>query len=61
MQFPYWMIPLAVTTWMVVWVYVGWKSGGMLVMQMRAVGGVLLTASVWLIWWLMDGVRYFYE
>ncbi len=52
---PYWIIPLGITLWMAVWIALGQRSGGTLIMQMRAVGGVLLSASVWLIWWLMDG------
>ena len=59
MTFPYWTIPLGITIWMLVWIYLGLRSGGVVVMQMRAVGGVLLSLAVWLIWWLMDGVRYF--
>ena len=45
---------------MVVWVWLGYRSGDMMTAQMRGVGAVLLTVSVWLIWWLMDGVRYTY-
>lgn len=56
---PYWLLPGIITLWMVVWVYLGFRNGDVVIMQMRAVGAVLLAASVWLIWWLMDGVRYF--
>ena len=58
---PYWSIPLGITLWMATWVYLGYRTGDMLAMQMRAVGALLLSASVWLIWWLMDGVRYTYQ
>ncbi len=58
MEFPYWTIPSGITLWMLIWIYLGQRSGGSIVMQMRAVGGVLLSASVWLIWWLVAGVRY---
>ncbi len=58
MTFPYWSIPLGITIWMLVWIYLGQRSGGAVVMQMRAVGGVLLSLAVWLIWYLMDGVQY---
>ena len=61
MAFPYWIIPLAITFWLTGWIYFGFREGGTIVLQMRAVGGVLLCASVWLIWWLMDGVRYTYS
>ena len=56
---PYWLLPGTITLWMVVWVYLGFRNGDVVIMQMRAVGAILLAASVWLIWWLMDGVRYF--
>ncbi len=56
----YWTIPAGITLWMLIWIYAGQRSGGSLVMQMRAVGGVLLSLAVWLIWWLVDGVRYSY-
>ena len=58
MTLPGWLIPMGITIWMIVWIALGYRSGGTLVMQMRAVGGVPLSLSVWLIWWLMDGVRY---
>ena len=52
-----WLIAAGITLWMVVWVYLGWRRGSAVIMQMRAVGAVLLTGAVWLIWWLMEGVR----
>ncbi len=58
MTFPYWTIPAGITVWMLIWIYLGQRSGGSVVMQMRAVGGALLSLAVWLIWYLMDGVRY---
>lgn len=61
MQTTYWIIPLVITLWMSLWVYLGVRSGGVIVGQMRGVGAVLLSAAVWLIWWLMDGVRYTYS
>lgn len=44
-----WLIPLGVTIWMSDWIYLGYRFGGIIVMQMRTVGGLLLAASIWLI------------
>ena len=59
MTFSYWAIPAAITVWLLGWVYLGYRFGDSTVMFLRAVGAVLLSLSCWLIWWLMDGVRYF--
>ncbi len=61
MSFPFWTIPFFVTLWMAIWIYMGQRSGGATVMQMRAVGGVALSISIWVIWWLIDGVQYLHH
>ena len=58
MTFLYWLIPLGITCWLSIWVYLGYRHGGAMIMSMRAVGAVGASASAWLIWWLMGGVRY---
>ncbi len=58
MSLPSWLIPCGITIWMALWVYLGYRNGNATIMQMRAVGAVLLSLSVWLIWWLTDDVRY---
>ena len=55
---PYWVIPAALTFWMSAWVYLGYRNGDTTIVYMRAVGAVGVAASGWVIWWLMDGVRY---
>ena len=60
MNFPYWTLPTLITLWMGLWVYLGYRGRGTFAMQLRLVGAVLLSIAVWLIWYLMDGVKYFY-
>ena len=57
---PFWMIPAVITLWMAVWVYLGYHNGDTLTMQMRLIGALFFAGACWLIWYLMDGVRYFY-
>ncbi len=50
-----WLVPLAITLGLGVWVYRGKREDGegeYTIMLMRSVGAVLLSGSIWLIWWL---------
>lgn len=55
MVFHGWLIPLAVSLYLLGWTVLPLRTHGddwLLVSGMRGVGAVLTSAAVWLIWWL---------